>query len=98
MTNLAIDELQNPNLCLLERYTACKGMARGYAETVKTDAERVRAARSFCAEVVLSFWWALARQNDAKIKPATPSAMLYLDPINPDAQSIAANTGELIAQ
>lgn len=98
MTNLAIDELQNPNLCLLERYTACKGMARGYAETVKTDAERVRAARSFCAEVVLSFWWALARQNDAKIKPATPSAMLYLDPINPDAQSIAANTGELISQ
>lgn len=98
MANLAIEQLQNPDMCLLERYTACKGMARGYAETIVNDAERIRAARSFCAEIVLSFWWAIARKNDTTMKPAGPSAVLLLDAISPDAQSIATSIGQLIAQ
>lgn len=79
----------------LQRYHACKAMARGYAESKKTEKNRLSHARAFCAMVVESYWDALCELHGAtlKIKPAPIS----LPTLPADAHSMGASTGRLIA-
>ncbi len=85
----------DPTLDPLARYGACKAMGRGYAESKKTDKSRLAHARAYCAAVINSYWFEVAKRNGTsmKVKPV-PVALPQL-PI--DVQKVAGETGRLIA-
>lgn len=85
----------DPAIDPLTRYQACKAMARGYADTRKTEKTRLAQARAFCALVVSSFWATLCEQHQTrlKIKPLS----LSLPTIAVDARRLAEDTGRLVA-
>jgi adenine-specific DNA-methyltransferase len=79
----------------LERYMACKGMARGFAESKKTDKTRLSHARAFCATVLDSYWAARCKANGTSMKAkAAPSGFVSLPA---EAHSVAEKLGELVA-
>lgn len=79
----------------LQRYHACKAMARGYAESKKAEEDRLAHARALCAVVVESYWDALCEQHCAtlKIRPAP----IALPSIPADAHRMGVSTGRLVA-
>lgn len=85
----------DPAIDALTRYHACKAMARGYAETRKTEKTRLAQAHAFCAAIVGSFWVTLCEryQTGLKIKPLS----LSLPAIAVDARRLAEDTGRLVA-
>lgn len=80
----------------LVRYEACKGMARGFANTRTTDEQRLRDARVFCAFVIESYWRTLCQRYKSKIKPK--SSEYLLQELESDAKHLASDTGALIAE
>ncbi len=87
--------LLNPNASPEERYLACKAMAKGYAESKKTEKARLSHARAFCAAVVHAYWGATckARRADMKVRPFDTSLVA----LPAEAEAMAAQIGVLIA-
>lgn len=81
---------------VLERYEACKAMARGYAQARTNDRTRLALARAFTATVLESFWASLCERHGSrvKIKPVT----LPLPPFSREAHEVAESAGRLIAE
>ncbi|EDZ0895661.1 restriction endonuclease, partial [Salmonella enterica] len=52
----------------LVRYEACKGMARGYANSVIDDQYRLKIARSYCAALIKSYWDEINARHNSKLK------------------------------
>jgi predicted RNA methylase len=80
----------------IQRYQACKAMARGYAVAEKSPEARLGHAYAFCAAVVRSYWDVICKRAkaDILIKPlASPLQVLVVD-----VQHLADNTGRLIAE
>lgn len=80
----------------IERYQACKAMARGYAVAEKSAEARLSHAYAFCAAVVHSYWDVICKRSNADlpIKPlVSPLEVLVVD-----VQHLAENTGCLIAE
>ncbi|WP_343742902.1 Eco57I restriction-modification methylase domain-containing protein [Herbaspirillum huttiense] len=88
----SIDPCSSP----LARYQACKAMARGYAESKKSEKTRLNHARAFCSTVVKSFWHVLCERNEAspKIKPLS----LSLPDLPVDAKKLSEDIGRLITE
>lgn len=81
---------------LLQRYYACKAMARGFAESKKTDKTRLSHGRAFCAAVIEAYWAELASRQKTAIKPrACPIALPKL-PV--DVECVAESIGRLIVE
>lgn len=79
---------------LLLRYQACKDMARGYAATKKSDKNRIRHARSFCAAVVEAYWSSLCGKHGTKMKVRPAPVEIVL---SEDVRTVANAAGRLIA-
>ncbi len=78
------------------RYTACKAMARGYAESRKSDKTRLSHARAFCAAVIASYWAALCQRHKSTMK--IRQAPLVAPSLAIDVQRTAQDAGTLIAE
>lgn len=85
----------NPHASPLERYVACKAMAKGYAESRKTDKARLNHARVFCAAVLHTYWGAMCRQHSTSMKAKSFGAGLVALPS--EAETLAGQVGELVA-
>ena len=96
MKLLALEVSADTSLEPLHRYQACKAMARGYAESRKSEKIRLTHARAFCAVIIASYWAVLAKRNRTtmKIHP-TP---LTLPNISADVKKVAESVGHLIAE
>jgi hypothetical protein len=79
---------------LLARYDACKAMARGYAESKKTDKARFVHGRAFCAEVIEAYWAALASRNSADL--SMKACPVRLPKLTEDVSRVARSIGRLI--
>lgn len=80
----------------IQRYHACKAMARGYAIAKKTDNTRLTHARAFCASAIRAYWDVICERHKTamKIKPLP----LDLPALAVDVQKIADGTGRLVAE
>lgn len=80
----------------MERYHACKSMARGFAESKKSDKVRLGHARAFCAAVIEHYWGALAEaaSTSMKMRPAP----MTLPKLPQDVQRVSQSIGELITE
>ena len=80
----------------LDRYHACKAMARGYAESKKTEKNRLAHARGFCAAVIDTYWDKLVERHGTtmKIRPV-PVALPNLPA---DVRRVAESIGALITE
>lgn len=80
----------------LDRYHACKAMARGYAESKNTEKNRLAHARGFCAVVIDAYWSKLAERHGTvmKIRPI-PSVLPTLPA---DVRRVAESIGTLITE
>ena len=86
---------ESAHLDPLVRYHACKAMARGFANSRSSDHERIEVARIFCASVISSYWQAISKRHNSRMKPKRSP---YLEQeIEPDALQLAGDTGTLIA-
>lgn len=81
----------------LLRYSACKAMARGYAESKKTDKSRLTHARAYCTRVITAYWDALAQAKGSKLKVRAVPTGVTLTTVPVDAQRVAEETGRLVA-
>lgn len=90
---LQTDASQDPLL----RYSACKAMARGYAESKKADKTRLMHARAYCTHIITAYWDALAQANSSKLKARTVPTGVSLAALPIDAQDVAEETGRLVA-
>ncbi|EEF7677735.1 N-6 DNA methylase [Salmonella enterica] len=82
----------------LVRYEACKGMARGYANSVIDDQYRLKIARSYCAALIKSYWDEINARHNSKLKIFSIPTDSELAEITLDAEDVAKNTGKVIAQ
>ena len=82
----------------LVRYEACKGMARGYANSVTDDQYRLKIARSYCAALIKAYWDEINARHNSKLKIFSIPTDSKLAEITPDAEDVAKNTGKVIAQ
>lgn len=80
----------------LRRYHECKAMARGYADSKEIEKTRLDHARAFCAIAVVAYWQSQCARNDTamRISPAP----LSLPALAEDAQRLAENIGQLVAE
>ena len=78
------------------RYQACKAMAKGLANSVICEDERLKHARVFCSILIRSYWQALAKKHNTSIK--IKSSPYFDNEIEFDAINVALDTGKLIAQ
>lgn len=90
---LQADISQDPLL----RYSACKAMARGYAESKKTDKTRLTHARAYCTRVIMAYWDALAQAKGSKLKVRAVPTGVTLTTVPVDVQRVAEETGRLVA-
>ncbi len=90
---LQADVSQDPLL----RYSACKAMARGYAESKKSDKTRLTHARAYCTRVITAYWDALAQAKGSKMKVRAVPTGVTLATLPIDAQGVADDTGRLVA-
>lgn len=90
---LQADVSQDPLL----RYSACKAMARGYAESKKTDKTRLTHARAYCTRVITAYWDALAQAKGSRMKVRAIPTGVTLATLPIDAQGVADDTGRLVA-
>lgn len=81
---------------LLQRYYACKAMARGFAESKKTDKTRLSHGRAFCAAVIEAYWAELASRHKTAIKPKNCPIALPKLPL--DVEQVAESIGRLIVE
>lgn len=95
--NLKASSIQVPSgLSTLQRYQACKAMARGYAESRKPEKSRLAHGRAFCAAVIETYWDCLARKNETSMKARPCPEDL---PVLPDdVAAVATSIGELITE
>jgi Eco57I restriction-modification methylase len=80
----------------LTRYTACKAMARGYAESRQTEKTRLSHARAFCTDVIASYWETLCKRHKTSMK-VRPMPLL-VPTLAIDVQQTAKAVGSLIAE
>ncbi|MGS0603889.1 HsdM family class I SAM-dependent methyltransferase [Xanthomonas oryzae pv. oryzicola] len=88
---------QNPAApSALQRYQACKAMARGYAESKKQETTRLAHGRALCAAVIETYWDRLAEKNKTsmKVKPCPERLPTLTD----DVWAVARSIGELITE
>ncbi|MDQ7994594.1 MAG: Eco57I restriction-modification methylase domain-containing protein [Luteibacter sp.] len=85
----------NPEASPLERYMACKAMARGYAEGKKTDKTRLAHARAFCAAVLEAYWAVQCKAHGSAMK-AKPAPQSFAS-LPAEAQDLAEKLGELVS-
>lgn len=85
----------DPTADPIQRYHACKAMARGYAEGKKNEKTRLSHARSFCAAVIYAYWSEVCERHGTamKIKPVG----LSLPALSVDVRRMADGTGRLVA-
>jgi hypothetical protein len=79
-----------------ERYMACKAMARGYAESKKTDRARLNHARAFCAAILNAYWAAMCQVHGTAMKAKPGPGPLTSLPV--EAQSLAERLGMLVSE
>ncbi|GGW96654.1 HsdM family class I SAM-dependent methyltransferase [Alteromonas halophila] len=98
MSAYQFESLSNASEEPLARFDACKNMARGYANSFVDDDHRLDVARAFCAVLVTSYWNRINTRHKSSLKvfPAPQSAMCA--EITHDAQQVAKQTGNIIAQ
>ncbi|ENM5727178.1 Eco57I restriction-modification methylase domain-containing protein [Vibrio mimicus] len=82
----------------LVRYDACKSMARGYANSIADDEQRLGVARSYCAVLVTSYWNEINSRHSSKLKIFPVPNNTFLADIASDAEEVAKSTGRVIAQ
>lgn len=82
----------------LERYEACKFMARGYAAEARTDSVRLARARAFCCLVLHSLWQVHAGLLKSRMGPPRSPVSHGAHRITKEAKELAASAGEIIAQ
>lgn len=87
------DVSQDPLL----RYSACKAMARGYAESKKTNKTRLAHARTYCTRLITAYWNSLAQAQGSRLKVRAIPASVTLTTLPVDAQGVAEETGRLVA-
>lgn len=81
----------------LERYEACKSMARGYAAEAATDSARLARARAFCGLVLQSLWQEHATPLKSRMAPAKAPADQVASRLTKEAKELAASAGKVIA-
>ncbi|RMO67076.1 Eco57I restriction-modification methylase domain-containing protein [Pseudomonas syringae group genomosp. 3] len=86
----------DPRIDPIQRYQACKAMARGYAMAEKSVEARLGHAHAFCAAVICSYWDVICERlnTDFSVKQLTTD----LPPLVVDVQHVADETGRLIAE
>lgn len=96
--NASVLALQaDPSLDPLIRYSACKAMARGYAESKKVDKTRLAHARTYCAQVITAYWGALTQANGSRLKVRTAPVVIASASLPLEVQQVADETGRLVA-
>lgn len=88
-------ELSGAHVTPLERYMACKAMARGYAEGKKADKTRLAHARAFCAAVLDAYWAVQCKAHGSAMK-AKPAPQSFVS-LPAEAQDLAGKLGELVS-
>lgn len=81
---------------LQQRYYACKAMARGFAESKKTDKTRLSHGRAFCAAVIEAYWAELASRQKTTIK--SKDCPIALPKLPVDVEQVAESIGRLIVE
>ncbi|RAP59669.1 N-6 DNA methylase [Oleiagrimonas sp. MCCC 1A03011] len=79
----------------LERFHACKAMARGYAQNKANPRTRLSHARAFCAEVLMAYWRCLCRTHKTSMKAKRAPTPFVT--IAKEARNLAHSLGELIS-
>jgi len=79
----------------LERYMACKAMARGYAEEKNSNKARHNQARAFCGAVIGAYWSAVCHAHGTTMKAKSYSGGFVA--LTAEAQTLATSLGELVA-
>lgn len=88
--------ITDPDIQPQQRYLACKGMARGYADTLSDDS-RLQYARAYCAHVLKAYWLELCCQQQAAVKIKPLPTNVPLPDLIEDVQRLAVETGKLVA-
>lgn len=85
----------DPSADPFTRYHACKAMAKGYADSRKSEKTRLAHARAFCAIAINTFWSTLCERHNTtlKIKPLTTA----IPTVAIDVRRVAEDTGRLVA-
>lgn len=97
MNKTALPNLLDSSVDPLVRYYACKAMSRGYAEGRKNHKSRLSHARSYCALVIHAYWQTLCERHNTSLACKPVPANIPLSNIAVDAQQLATNIGQLIA-
>jgi hypothetical protein len=97
MSRVAHSPVTDFTLDPFTRYTACKGMAKGYAETIKSDVKRLEHARQYCAVLVQSFWLFSCANHNVSLKVLSQPATSKKNELPADVLKVAEDTGKVIA-
>jgi len=92
-----LEFIDDAELTFLQRYQTCKSMAKGYAASIDDDSKRLVLARSYCAEVIDSYWLEVAGKCKTTLKIKSAPASVLMTDVDLDAYHLAKRTGELIA-
>ena len=92
------DFFTDTELSNLERYQTCKAMAKGYANSYKTEQSRLMQARSYCSSIVAAYWDVLAKKQKSNIKMRAVPHAVYMEGLPCDARELAERTGALVAR
>ncbi|MEQ6280840.1 HsdM family class I SAM-dependent methyltransferase [Kluyvera huaxiensis] len=92
------DFFTDTELSNLERYQTCKAMAKGYANSYKTEQSRLMQARSYCSSIVAAYWDVLAKKQKSNIKMRAVPHTVYMEGLPCDARELAERTGALVAR
>lgn len=97
MSHIAPSSVTDLTLEPIIRYTASKGMAKGYAETIKNDAKRLEHARQYCAVLVQSLWEQRCAELNVSLQITAPTSVGKKNELTPDVLNVAEDTGKIIA-
>lgn len=97
MSHIAPSSVTDLTLDPITRYTACKGMAKGYAETIKNDAKRLEHARQYCAVLVQSLWRQRCADLKTSLQIAASTSVGKKNELSTDVHNVAEDTGKIIA-
>jgi tRNA1(Val) A37 N6-methylase TrmN6 len=95
----SILHLADSGLDPMTRYVACKGMAKGYADTIRDESERLDHARLYCTAIVKAFWLEVCNKHNHFFSLPTASAKISIktNDLPVEVLRVAESTGKIIA-
>lgn len=98
MSSQPFDFLTEKETAILQKYQACKAMAKNHASAYKTDQERLIYARSYCLHVVNAYWQALSRRHKSAIRIRPVPSTVEFSPLSEEMKELASAAGAIIAR